>query len=165
MVLLKLQPYVQSLVVQRPCAKLAFKYYGPYEIIDKIGSVAYKLQLSPCSKIHPIFHVSQLTQFTPDHSPVFAKLPKAPSLDVAEVARESILDRRLVKRGNEAITQVLIQWSELPSSSATREDYYVLRDRFPTAAAWGRLVLQGEVMSHPGDDGTRIWSGKGFKSK
>jgi hypothetical protein len=141
--LLKLQPYVQSSVVQRPCPKLAFKYYGPYEIIHKISLVAYKLQLPSDSRIHPVFHVSQLRQFTPDHFPVFAKLPKPPSLDIAEVSPESILDHRLVKRANEAITQVLIQWSGLPRSSATWEGYYVLRDRSPTAAAWGQTDPSG----------------------
>jgi hypothetical protein len=43
----------------------------------------------------------------------------------------------LVKRGNEVVTQVLVQWSSLPSSSATWEDYYVLHSKYPLAAAWG----------------------------
>jgi hypothetical protein len=36
-VLLKLQPYVQSFVANRPFPKLALKYYGPYEVLQKIG--------------------------------------------------------------------------------------------------------------------------------
>lgn len=42
-VLLKLQPYTQSSVANRPYHKLAFKYYGPYKVLERIGSVAYKL--------------------------------------------------------------------------------------------------------------------------
>ena len=60
MVFLKLQPYVQSSVVRRASHKLAFKYFGPYEIVQKIGTVAYRLALPPTSRVHPIFHVSQL---------------------------------------------------------------------------------------------------------
>lgn len=42
---LKLQPYVQSSVTSRANHKLSFRYFGPYEIDNKVGSVAYKLKL------------------------------------------------------------------------------------------------------------------------
>ena len=44
LVYLKLQPFIQTSVAQRPYQKLAFRYYGPYPIIARIGKVAYKLQ-------------------------------------------------------------------------------------------------------------------------
>jgi hypothetical protein len=95
LVLLKLQPYTQTSVARRPCPKLAFKYYGPYAVLEKIGSMAYKLELPTSSQIHPDFHVSQLKSFTPDHQPVFSELPSVPMLDTAQVEPELILDRRL----------------------------------------------------------------------
>ena len=57
---LKLQPYRQNSLVDKQFQKLAFKYFGPYQVEDKIGSVAYKLKLPNKSQLHPIFHVSQL---------------------------------------------------------------------------------------------------------
>lgn len=60
MVFVKLQPYVQSTLAARANQKLSFKFYGPFQILSRIGSVAYKLQLPPSTAIHPVFHVSQL---------------------------------------------------------------------------------------------------------
>lgn len=57
-VLLKLQPYTQSLVASRPFPKLAYKYYGPYIVLERIGQEAYKLELSPYSQIHLVIHIS-----------------------------------------------------------------------------------------------------------
>jgi hypothetical protein len=59
-VYVKLQPYVQTSVAARSNQKLSFRFFGPYQITEKVGSVAYKLQLSATSTVHPIFHVSQL---------------------------------------------------------------------------------------------------------
>jgi hypothetical protein len=57
-VYLKLQPYVQSSMLPRAHDKLSFKYFGPYQITSRVGSVAYRLALPNVSKIHPVVHVS-----------------------------------------------------------------------------------------------------------
>jgi hypothetical protein len=135
LVLLKLQPYVQNSVVSCSCPKLAYKYFGPYEIVKKVGSMAYKLKLSDGSLIHPVFHVSQLKPFTPDYTLVYHMLPEIPALDIVEVLLVKVLESRLVKKGNMAITQVLVQWSGLLVTSATWEHYLMLWNNFLAAAA------------------------------
>jgi len=44
-ILLKLQPYTQSSVVNRPFPKFAYKFFGPYTILERIGTAAYKIDL------------------------------------------------------------------------------------------------------------------------
>lgn len=140
---LKLQPYAQTSVVNRPCAKLAYKYYEPFEIVECIGPAAYKLQLPAEALIRPIFHISQLKAHIPDHTTVFSHLPATVDLSTVNVWPEKILDRKMVKKNNAIHVQVLIQWSSLPSEAATWEDFEVLQRRYPTAPAWGHAGSQG----------------------
>jgi hypothetical protein len=137
-VLLKLQPYTQSSVANRPFPKLSYKYFGPYRITERIGRVAYRLKLPDDSKIHDVFHVSQLKPFVADYTPVFSELPVTTDIDATNAQPEKILERRLVKRGNTAIPQVRVKWTGLPATSTTWEDYNVLRQRYPQAPAWGQ---------------------------
>lgn len=50
LVYMKLQPYVQSSVAARTNKKLSFWFYGPYKVLQKVGAVAYKLELPMGSK-------------------------------------------------------------------------------------------------------------------
>jgi hypothetical protein len=127
-VFVKLQPYVQSSLAPRANQKLAFRFFGPFPIVSKIGTVAYKLPLPPSSAVHPVFHVSQLKRAV-GSSVAVAQLPD--QLDGLQIP-EKVLQRRL---GPAGVSQALIQWSGFPSSLATWEDVIPLRQRFPNAPA------------------------------
>jgi len=138
-VYLKLQPYVQTSVMPRSNNKLSFKFFGPYEILEKLDSVAYKLKLPSTSTIHSVFHVSQLKQAPGKDYPV---LPDLPPNGLPLQIPLKILQRRLVTRETEAIPQYLVQWSGMPSSLATWEDAVPLKQRFPRAPVWGQAGFQ-----------------------
>jgi hypothetical protein len=146
-VLLRLQPYAQQSVVNRPFPKLSYKYFGPYHVLERIGKVAYRLDLPAASRIHNVFHVSQLKEYRADYTPVFTDLPKLPALDCVNTEPEAILDRRMTKRGNHANVQVLIKWKNLPDETATWEDWDALKTSFLAVLAWGHasVSLGGDV--------------------
>ena len=106
-VYVKLQPYRQNSVVNRKCLKLAAKYFGPYKILDKIGQVAYKLQLPSEAKIHPMFHVSQLKKHV-KHEPIQNSLPLLNTAGMIAKEPLAVLDRRMVKHYGHACTEVLV---------------------------------------------------------
>ncbi|KAL4352593.1 hypothetical protein GQ457_06G013560 [Hibiscus cannabinus] len=56
----RLQPYRQMSLQSRCNQKLSPKFFGPYRIAQRIGKVAYKLELPESTRIHPVFHISQL---------------------------------------------------------------------------------------------------------
>jgi hypothetical protein len=106
-------------VVNRPFPKLAFKYFGPFEVLQRVGLTAYKLKLPEGSQVHPVFHVSQLKPFVADYTPVYSDFKILVDLSVKDLQPEAILQRRLVKKGSKAIPQVLVKWRHLPKASAT----------------------------------------------
>ncbi|KAD7116932.1 hypothetical protein E3N88_04200 [Mikania micrantha] len=66
MVLLKVSPW-KGVVRFGNKGKLAPRYVGPFKILERIGKVAYKLELPPkLRNVHPTFHVSNLRKCLAD---------------------------------------------------------------------------------------------------
>jgi hypothetical protein len=137
-VYLKLQTYKQRSILH-PHHKLAAKYYGPYTVIKKIGEVAYKLNLPSSSTIHPVFHVSLLKRSRGNRM-VHHSLPDSPHEPLLQP--QVIMDRRMVKRGTQAATQVLIHWKGLSPAEATWEFIDDVQLRFPTFNLEDKVTLK-----------------------
>ncbi|CAO2820412.1 unnamed protein product [Amaranthus hypochondriacus] len=129
---LKLHPYRQHSVQARNNQKLAYKFYGPFQICEKIGKVAYKLRLPVDSRIHNVFHVSLLKKF---HGTL--PLTTVTPLDIQDQSNEpsfkptTIKDRRIVKHNNQAVVQYLVQWEGLGSHESSWEDAILFEQKYP----------------------------------
>ncbi|KAE8817800.1 hypothetical protein D1007_04418 [Hordeum vulgare] len=95
-------------VQRRPCVKLSFKFFGTYTVLEMIGPLAYKLDLPGTSRVHPVFHISQLKSFMSDYTPVFAELPSVGGLSTSAMEPTMILERCMTKRGKVAVVQLKI---------------------------------------------------------
>ena len=80
MVFLKVAPWKGVIRFQKR-GKLSPRYIGPFRILERIGPVAYRLELSrDLERIHDVFHVFMLRKYISDLSHVL----KAPSVELKE---------------------------------------------------------------------------------
>lgn len=129
-VFLKLQPYRQSSLTSRASQKLSPRFFGPYQILHRVGKVAYTLNLPATSRIHPTFHVSLLKP-CPDATVSLYPLPEDwGSMDNPKEPFK-ILKRRSVQKHHRAVTEVLVQWKGESAEEATWELLYKLKQQFP----------------------------------
>ncbi|KAM2879226.1 hypothetical protein FF1_014748 [Malus domestica] len=117
-VYLKLQPYRQQSVATRSAGT---KFYGLFQVTQRIGSVAYRLLLPSDSKIHLVFHVSLFKQKIGDAATPLPQLPPIDSTGFLHWQLEKVLDRGIFKKKNKPVTKWLIQWAGLPIKKATWE--------------------------------------------
>ena len=122
-VFLILQPYKQmSLKQAKKDNKLSPKYYGPYKMLKKIGTMAYKLELPASSRVHPIFHVSCLKKVISDKIPVQTIFPELDEEIKIILEPEAIIDTRIHQLRNRSISKYLIKWRKLSVEDSTWED-------------------------------------------
>ncbi|XP_061993942.1 uncharacterized protein LOC133711877 [Rosa rugosa] len=99
--------------------KLAPRFYGPFQVIAKVNKVAYKLLLTPDSRVHPVFHVSLLKKKVGANTTVQAHMP--PSLNPLNPRwyPAKVLGRGIFKKKNAPVTKWLIQWVGASMEDAT----------------------------------------------
>lgn len=139
LVLLKLQPFRQLSLRHRSSHKLSLRYYGPYKVLDRIGPVAYRLELPPPSRIHPVFHCSLLKPYKGANTPMIHPLPESIVEHQPAHVPVAILQRRTVLRNNKEVNQVLVQWSDLSLEEASWED----EDSLDSSRLEDKSPLQG----------------------
>ena len=137
---LKLTPQVWKKLHRKDVHKgLISRYDGPFEIIQKVGNAAYRLNLPERLKLHPTFHVSFLKPCHDDPAnPERNRTERAPPTVRKEFTRaaEKILDRKIEGQSKKnRRTFYLVKWKGLPDSKASWE-------RDTTLWQFERLVQQ-----------------------
>jgi hypothetical protein len=144
-VFLRLQPYKQmSLKQAKKDNKLSPKYYGPYKVLQKIGTMAYKLELPASSRVHPVFHVSCLKKVIGDKIPVQTILPELDEEGKMILEPEAITDTRIRQLRNRSISEYLIKWRKLPAEDSTWEDESFIQKHPELLKRCGQHLSQGE---------------------
>ncbi|XP_060177816.1 uncharacterized protein LOC132607751 [Lycium barbarum] len=113
--------------------KLSPRYIGPFEIIDCMSDVAYKLALPPdLVGVHSIFHVSMLKKYYADSTynvhMYSMLLDENLTYDEEPI---TILNRQVQKLRSEEITSVKVQWKHHPVEEAPRETDFDMCSQYP----------------------------------
>jgi hypothetical protein len=113
--------------------KLVPRYIGLFPILERCGTMAYKLDLPPSlARVHNIFHVSQMKKCL--KAPVDNVLPEVTLLEANLSYHEhpiKVLDQKDRDTKCKTIKFFQIQWSNHSEEEATWESKYFLRSRHP----------------------------------
>ncbi|GKD83781.1 hypothetical protein Tco_1350620, partial [Tanacetum coccineum] len=132
LVLLKVKPW-KGVVHFRKKGKLAPRYVGPFEILKRIGLVAYRLRLpEELSSVHDTFHVSNLKKCLADanlHVPL-DEIKVDKTLRFVEEPVE-IMDREIKKLKRKKIALVKVRWNSKRGPEFTWEHEDQMRIKYP----------------------------------
>ena len=111
---------------RRPKGKLRPRYAGPFQVIERIGQVAYRLQLSEGLRLHDVFHVGLLKPFHGDPS---TTMPPLPPIHDGRVVLTLVRVRRA--RFPQGAWDILVEWQGLSLDDATWETWESFVERYP----------------------------------
>ncbi|TYJ97524.1 transposon Tf2-1 polyprotein isoform X1 [Cucumis melo var. makuwa] len=140
LVLLKIRPYRQTTLQSKRNEKLSSRYFGPYKILERIGEVAYRLELPTDAAIHPVFHISQLRKFVSHQTNVLPTLQNVTEKFEWQSQPEEARNYRQDKLGK---WEMLIAWQNLPDYEASWEDYDEINKRYPNLHLEDKVNLKG----------------------
>jgi hypothetical protein len=129
-VLLKVRPKKISLKLGI-CTKLAARFCGPFEILDRIGPIAYILSLPNSMNVHNVFHVSLLKKYVHDPNHVIDwHLIQVETKGDFQVQPVWVSDRKVKMLQNKVIELVQVQWTYYGPEDTTWEHEDAMRAEY-----------------------------------
>ncbi|XP_072084684.1 uncharacterized protein [Arachis hypogaea] len=127
-------------LARRVNEKLSPRYYGPFEVVERIGAVAYRLAMPQGCRLHPVFHVRKLKKAVPPQQQV-QTLPPGLAEDGELVMQPSqIVASRTAEDG---ALEYLVRWVGLSPCEDSWERAVTLRATFPELHLEDKVVVQG----------------------
>ena len=113
--------------------KLNPRYIGPYEIIERIGPLAYRLKLPmELARVHNVFHVSMLRRYIKSPTHVLEEIPVEIRDDMTYIEQPvEILDHRDQVLRTKTIPLVKVLWRNQVVEEATWEREAEMREKYP----------------------------------
>ncbi|KAL0537056.1 hypothetical protein IC582_026024 [Cucumis melo] len=132
MVFLKVAPMKGVMRFEKK-GKLSPHFVGPFEILERIGPVAYRLALPPSfSAVHDVFHVSMLRRYVADPTHVVDFEPQQISENLSyEEQPVEILTREVKKLRSLEISLVKVLWRNHGVEEATWEREEDMMAQYP----------------------------------
>ena len=131
-VFLKVSPW-KGKIRFRKKGKLSPRFVGPFEILRRVGEVAYVIALPPkMERIHNVFHVSVLRPYKPDYKHVikYESIQIEKDLSYEELPIQ-IIDRKEQVLRNKVIPSVKVLWRNHNAEEATWELESKMKEDFP----------------------------------
>jgi Chromo (CHRromatin Organisation MOdifier) domain len=120
----------KNLQLKRGTRKLLPRWIGPFKVLERVGEVAYKLELPAHLKIHNVFHVSLLKPYCTRSLGGNVQPPLPVIMDGEEYVVERILRHRVRPRGRgRAVTEYLVSWKGYGPEYDTWESREQFMDR------------------------------------
>ncbi|XP_015166233.1 uncharacterized protein [Solanum tuberosum] len=113
--------------------KLSPRFIGPFEILNRVGEVAYKLVLpSSLSVGHPVFYVSNLRKYVLDDSHMLSldSVELGPDLSFEEEPK-AIFYRQVRNLRTKEIASMTVQWKHSSVGETTWETESDMFARYP----------------------------------
>ena len=132
-VFLKVSPMKGVVRFGKKKKKLSPRFIGPFEILERVGDLAYKLALPlSMSGVHDVFHVSMLRRYIRDESHVINHSAVKVNADATyEVEPVRILERCTKELRSKSVNLVKVLWSHHDEGDASWELESNMRIKYP----------------------------------